>query len=402
MSATSPVFMDLRQTPRDFSLVLGGPLYQLLRRGHLCGDGLEMLYRRIATISLFCWLPLLLLSALDGELLHGRAAVPFLLDVEVHVKFLVAVPLLIAAELVVHRLMRFVARQFLDRHLIAEPDIPRFEAAVASAFRLRNSVLAEVLLVTLVYAFGILVVWRHYTALSVATWYATPSGAGKQLSLSGIWYAYVSLPVAQFLLLRWYFRLFIWARFLWRVSHLSLTLVPTHPDRAGGLGFLSGTIDAFMPLALAHGALLAGQFANRIFYLGAELPQFKVEVIVLVVFVELLLLGPLMLFAPHLWQARQAGKREYGTLAQEYVREFDAKWLRGRAPPGEALMGSGDIQSLADMANSYEVVRGMSSTPVSKGALLQLAVATAAPVVPLALTMMPMEELLKKLLGILF
>jgi hypothetical protein len=58
--------------------------------------------------------------------------------------------------------------------------------------------------------------------------------------------------------LRWYFRIFIWMRFLWQVSRIELSLVPTHPDRVGGLGFLGNTVYAFTPLAVAHGAQLAG------------------------------------------------------------------------------------------------------------------------------------------------
>ena len=142
--------------------------------------------------------------------------------------------------------------------------------------------------------------------------------------------------------------------------------------------------------------------ANRIFYLGAALPEFKVEIAVVVVFLLCLVLGPLLVFAPQLAQAKRTGLREYGTLAERYVREFDAKWLRGGAPADEPLVGSADIQSLADLGNSFEVVRTMRIVPVTKEAVLQLAAATLAPIVPLALTMMPLEELLKKLFGILF
>jgi hypothetical protein len=386
----------------DFSLVLGGPLFQLLRRAHLTGDVLELLRRRILVIPLLAWLPLLVLSALGGQALGGSAAVPFLLDVELHVKFLIVMPLLIIAELVVHQRMRFVVKQFLDRNLIAENDLPRFDSAIESAFRLRNSVLAEVLLVAFVYVVGVLIIWRHFTTLATATWYAVPTGEGLKLSLSGVWYGYVSLPVFQFLLFRWYFRIFIWSRFLWQVSRLGLRLVPTHPDHVGGLGFLSNTVYAFTPLAVGHGGLLAGWIANRIFYLGASLPQFKIEIVVLVVFLLCMVLGPLLLFAPQLAEAKRTGNREYGTLAERYVREFDAKWLRGGAPAGEPLVGSGDIQSLADLNNSFEIVRTMGIAPITKQAFVQLVVATLAPIVPLALTMMPLEELLKKLIGIVF
>jgi hypothetical protein len=386
----------------DFSLVLGGPLFQLLRRAHLTGDALELLRLRILVISLIAWLPLLVLSALEGQALGGSAAVPFLLDVEVHIRFLVVIPLLIVAELVAHQHMRFVVKQFLERNLIAENNLPRFDAAIASAFRLRNSVLGEVLLIGLVYVVGVLIIWRQYTALATATWYAVPTSEGLKLSLSGMWYVYVSLPILQFLLMRWYFRIFIWTRFLWQVSRLGLSLVPTHPDHVGGLGFLSITAYAFTPLAVAHGGLLAGVIANRIFYLGASLPQFKIEIAVLVVFLLCMVLGPLLLFAPQLAKAKREGNREYGTLAERYVREFDTKWVRGGAPAGEPLVGSSDIQSLADLNNSFEVVRTMGIAPITKAAILQLVAATLAPVAPLALTMMPLEELLKKLFGILF
>jgi hypothetical protein len=217
-----------------------------------------------------------------------------------------------------------------------------------------------------------------------------------------MWYGYVSLPIFQFLLCRWYFRVFIWARFLWQVSRINLSLVPTHPDRVGGLGFLSDTVYAFIPLLIAHGALLAGLLGNRIYYLGAKLPDFMLEILVLVIFLMCVVLGPLLVFAPQLAHAKRMGRREYGTLAERYVREFDAKWLRGGAPAEEGLVGSSDIQSLADLGNSFEVVRTMRVAPFTKETILLLAAATAAPVAPLLLTMMPLEDLLKKLLGILF
>lgn len=390
------------QDPRDFSFVLGGPLYQLLRRVHLADDALMEANKRVVFISLFAWLPLLVLSALGGRMLPGNVAVPFLWDVDVHVRFLVAMPLLIAAELVVHQRMRPLVQQFLARRLISESTKPRFDAAVGSAFRLRNSVLAEALLIAVVYGIGVLIIWRHYLALDTATWYATPSAEGSTLSFAGIWYGYVSLPIFQFLLLRWYFRLFIWARFLWQVSRIELSLIPTHPDRTGGLGFLAGMVGALAPLAVAHGTLLAGALANRIFYVGAKLPDFKFEIAAIVILMLCVTFGPLLVFAPQLARAKRKGNLEYGSLAERYVREFDTKWLRGGAPPDEPLVGSGDIQSLADLANSFEVVQTMRIAPVTRDALLRLMATTLVPVVPLGLTMMPLEELLKTLLGIIF
>jgi hypothetical protein len=405
MRPSTPEFGDgpvFHGNPPEFSLVLGGPLFQLLRRAHLADDALMMVRQRVVVIALLAWLPLLVLSAMKGRLLGGGVSVPFLLDAEVHVRFLVAMPLLIVAELVVHRRMRPLVQQFLERGLIPESAMTRFEAAIASAFRLRNSVLAEVLLIAFVYGVGILIVWRQYLALDTATWYATPAVEGSRASLAGIWYGYVSLPIFQFLLVRWYFRLFVWTRFLWQVSRIELSLVPTHPDRVGGLGFLSNTVYAFATLAVAHGALLAGTLANRIFFAGAALTEFKAEIAVVVAFLLCAILGPLLVFTPQLAQAKRKGLREYGALAERYVRAFDAKWLRGGAPANEALVGSADIQSLADLGNSYELVRTMRLAPITKEAILRVAAAALIPMVPLLLTMMPLEALLKVLLGVVF
>lgn len=392
----------LFHNPPEFSLVLGGPLFQLLRRAHLSDDALMMVRQRLVVFVLLTWLPLLVLAALEGRAWGSRTVVPFLLDIEVHVRFLVALPLLVVAELVVHQRMRPLLQQFRERNLIPAHAVARFEAAIASAFRLRNSVLAEIALIALVYGFGILVVWRLYIALDTVTWYATPSADGAQLSFAGLWYGYVSLPIFQFLLCRWYFRLFIWARFLWQVSRIELSLVATHPDQAGGLSFISGQIYAFSVLAVAHGALLAGNLANRIFFVGAALTQFKVEIASMLIFLLCVVLGPLLVFAPQLARTKRQGLREYGALAARYVREFDAKWLRGGAPPDEHLVGSGDIQSLADLAGGYEVVNNMHLVPIKRDDVLRLAVATLAPIVPLALTMMSLEDLLKALFGVLF
>ncbi len=389
----------LQRAP-DFSLVLGGPLFQLLRRAHLSDDAMRMARQRVIVISMFAWLPLLLLSAVEGRLLGDGAVVPFLRDVEVHIRYLVALPLLIAAELVVHRRMRTLVSLFVGRRLIPATSMARFEAAITNALRLRNSVIAEIVLLVLVYGVGVLVVWRHYLTLDTTTWYATPSDGTSKLTLAGMWYGYVSLPIFQFLLCRWYFRVVIWARFLWQVSRINLDLIPTHPDRVGGLGFLSNAAYAFAMLALAHGAILAGQLANRIFYLGANLPEFKGEIAIMLVFVLALVLAPLLVFGPQLAEAKRAGLREYGTLAERYVREFDAKWLHGGAQD-EPFIGSADIQSLADLSNSYEVVRTMRLVPVTRDMVIAIAAVTLVPIVPLALTMMPLEELLKKLLGIL-
>jgi len=346
------------------------------------------------------WLPLLALSALEHHLLGAGAALPFLEDIECHVRFLIVVPLLIWAEPFVHVRMRVWVEQFRDRNLVPASDVGRFERALAGALRLRNSVIAEVLLIALVYGIGIFVVWRNFVALDTVSWYDAAAGSGVRATLAGLWYVWVSIPLFQFLLCRWYFRLFIWARFLWQASRIGLNLLATHPDRAGGLGFLAGSLRAFMPIIVAHGALVAGQLANRIFYAGAKLPDFMLEISYVAAFLVAVFLGPLMVFSPQMGLVRRAGLRDYGSLAQSYVRGFDAKWLRGDASAGEPLLGSSDIQSLADLGNSFGVVEGMRLTPMSQMMVVEFVAVFLAPIVPLALTMMPAEKLIQSLVGL--
>jgi hypothetical protein len=263
-------------------------------------------------------------------------------------------------------------------------------------------VIAELLLIAFVYIVGVMIVWRQFVALGTATWYATPSSGGTTLTLAGIWYGYLSLPLVQFLMCRWYFRVLIWARLLWQISRINLQLLPAHPDRVGGLGFVSNAVYAFAPIAAAHGALLAGLLANRIFFAGAVLANFKAEIGVVVVFMLCLTLGPPLVFAPQLARAKRVGMVRYGNLAECYVRAFEVKWLDGGAPAAEQLVGSADIQSLADLSNSVEVVRTMRVLPVTRDATVRLVTTTLAPIAPLALTMMPLEDLLRLLFGILF
>jgi hypothetical protein len=399
LEAASPRMLP-SQLEGDFSIVIGGPLFQALRRAHLTGDALELTRRRIVAVAMIVWVPLLVLSALEGRAWGGAVSVPFLYDIDAHARFLVALPLLIVAELVVHGRMREIVGQFVSLGLVHGAVRERFDAAIVSAMRLRNSVVAELLLIAVVYGVGILVVWRHYGALGTPTWYATPADGALRPQLAGWWYLLVSLPLFQFVLLRWYFRLFVWARFLWQVSRMDIAYAPMHPDRAGGIGFLSRTSYAFAPLLLAQGVLLSGTIANRIFFDGAALPEFKLLVFTFVAGVIAAVLAPLLVFIVPLSRAKRAGLRQYGDLSKRYVDEFEAKWVRGTPADSGALVGSADIQSLADMANSFEVVRGMRVVPITRDTLVQLVVTTLLPVAPLLLTMISFEELLSRLVKV--
>ena len=391
--------INLLDDPPDFSIVLGGPLFQLLRRAHLGGDHLELLYRRLIFFVGITWLPLFLLATL-GPFAGSAGRLAFLRDIEVHARFLVALPAFIVAELLVHARMLPVVRRFVERRLILLENLPRFYDAVESAFRLRNSNVLELGLFAAVYGFG-LWFWHARFAIEAATWYAMPGGRWN-LTLAGAWYVFVSIPVLQFMLLRWYVRFFIWYRFLWQVSRIPLDLVPTHPDRSGGLAFLGSLSYTFGPILFGQGAMLAGLIASNVLYHGGDLVSFKLQAASFVVFFVFMIFGPLLMFTSQMAGARRKGLADYGLLAQQYVAGFREKWIVGGGANQEGLLGTGDIQSLADLGNSYTVVQEMRLVPFTLRDVSRLAAATAAPMVPLLLLVWSPEEVIMRVLKVVF
>lgn len=375
----------------DFSLVLGGPLYQLFRRAHLSGDALELLHRRVVLITLITWVPLVLLTLLSGHALGDSIQIPFFHDVETQVRFLIALPILVGAELVVHQRLRPAVRQFVERRLVATEDLPKFQQAIESTLRLRNSTLIEVLLIVAVYTVG-LTVWRNQFALGSVSWYAMPDGEQMRLTLAGHWFMWVSMPIFQFILLRWYFRFFLWFWFLFRVSRIDLKLVPVHADRCGGLGFLGVSVHAFAPILIAQGAVLAGLIASQILYADRALPEFKVQIVAFLAFFVVATLIPMTVFAKSLAAAKRAGLGDMGRLMSRYGLRFEGKWFRGEGSTDDELLGTGDIQSLADLGNSFSVVQEMRMVPFGWRSVTQLAGAAAIPFLPLLLTVFSLED----------
>jgi hypothetical protein len=391
-----PVYGD------SFSPVLGGPVYRLYLRTRLARAPIELVWRRIAGLMAICWLPLFVLAGSTGHLFRG-VAVPFLLDIDCQIKLLVALPVLIASEPFAHRRIPGIFRQFIDRGIVAQEDRAAFADRVASAVRLRNSVPVELSL--LICAFTIWHwAWSHDFALGLPSWYGARTGGRTYLTAPGYWYAFVSLPILRFLLLRWYFRILVWYRLLWSVRELPFHLNLFHPDRAAGLGFLSGSVFAIAPVLACQTIVLAGMIGERIWHAGAALLDFETEMASVVVFLMLVALAPLSFFVARLITARLTARREFGILASRYVDAFRMKWIeRSRQEEGgKLLLGTPDLQSLADLGNAYATVSDMRIQPFSLKTIVRLGVLIAAPLAPLALTMMPLHKVVDGLVKLLF
>src|SRR5262245_10443955 len=382
-------------TSVTFSLTDGGPLRHLTRALGLTRAPLGGFGPGVA-LAAFTWGPLLLLTVVQALGGDGRLLRSFVDSVSSHARLLVAIPLFFAAETWIDPRVRHFVEHLVDSGLVPRAEVGRLAATVRIASRLRDSVLAEAALLALVIAFATAGV--RVGQPSATAYWQVPGGS---LGLAGWWYVAVGLPIYQFLLGPWLWRVVIWWWRLWRLSRLDLRLTPVHPDLAGGLGPLGVVVSHFGVLGLAFSTSFAGSYFEDMRFNAIPLRQFLIPAIELVAFTLIICVGPLFFFAPRMLAVKRQGLREYGRLGTAYVRHFHEKWITG-PPPDEPLLGSADIQSLADLANSFSVIRQMRIIPIGPGLILPLVIASLVPMLPLLLVAFSVDDLLLRLLGLLF
>lgn len=379
----------------QFSLTGGGLLHRLQRRAGLIHPPDLFLKRRVLLICTVTWLPLLILNWIAGQLN------PFFHDLTLHARLLLNLPLLLLAEALVDKRLNEVVRHFVDSGLVTAETLTPFESAIEKAEKWRDSIVAEILLLILSYALLLTLVLTRDLPISEHRWLGSVSETGIHPSRAAWWYFVASLPLAQVLLFRWLWRLVIWWRFLAQVAKIDLQLIPTHPDRAAGLGMLGRGQTFFALVFQAPALVLSAHIAQRILFDGASLKEFKVPLIGFVVLALIAVFGPLLAFTGKLNRAKREAIFAYNALASEYTRLFDRKWIQGSAPAGESILGSGDIQSLTDLGGSYERLLSMRVFLADKANILGAVAMTILPFLPLGLMVMPLNELVKKLLALM-
>jgi len=376
-------------------LIEGGPTYRIEKRLGLVREQSPRVLRRALLSVLVTWIPLLVLSILQGTAIRHRVAIPFLRDFAVHARFLLAVPLLLFAETVLGPHLGRASLHFIHSGVVLEEDFKHFDTAVKEGLRWRDSAVAELVMVLLAYSFAAIAL----TSLAVqsSTWYAIRSDTSVSLTWAGWWFVLFCVPLFHFLVLRWLWRLFLWGQFLWRMSKLNLNLIPTHPDEAGGLAFVGEAHRFFSIILFAFSVAGAGVLANDVVYDKIPLPHFGPLIAIYVIVAVGLVLLPLFVFCPLLLKTKRTGLYKYGTLATEYTSSFQKKWVDTPPPREEVLLGTGDIQSLADLGNSFAFIEKMGPLPMGPRTPINLVAACLIPMVPLLLTMMPLKDVLKML-----
>lgn len=376
---------ELKELP-GFSLP-GGPLHQLGNRLGLVRNGTNSFGIGIV-LGLFLWIVLVALTIYSGF----SDKLTSLTNFGAHIRLLIVIPLLFLAESWIAPQWIAFVNQIVSSRVVPESELPTLQLEIQRINKLKDSWIPEAVCLVaavLLSAFGSYLPVHGNSA-------AFRPGQVTAGTVAAKWYWIICMPVFRFLILRWSWKLFLWWRVLWRVAKLNLNLIPTHPDSTAGLGYLEVVHRHFTPLILALSVVQAASFAEDITTGAMPLPSVYPAVALILVADAVLFLGPLFIFSPKLWACQLKGRRDYAVLAENYVNQFDRKWVKGINSAEDPLLGTGDIQSLADLANSFSVIRNMRLVPIGQKLLISFGVAALAPILPLLLLKYPIGELLQK------
>jgi len=377
-----------------FNLAGGGLLYRILPDRLVGSVGV------CVGAILITWVPLLILCLIAGTVIGSTVDIPFLSDPLPHARLLISLPVLVAAPSLINRRLSYVVRYLWNAGIVIGEDRPRFEKAARDASRRSASIGADVLVLIIAYATALSAAWLAQPE-GLSTWLATDVGSGTGMATAGGWYWLVSLPLAHYIAFRCIWRVIIWWRFLWRFSRLNLHIVPTHPDRAGGLGILGVGQLSFLVVVFATSANLAAGLASATLRDALALSSLGPTIVVYLLLSLLFVFGPLFAFVKRLSQARHRGLVDYGLLGGVLFGAFDDKWAAKNDAEQRSLLGDADPSSLADYGYAYEVVSEMQVVPVSRRNLVQVAAVTLAPLTTLLLLQYSVREIFLRLLGAL-
>jgi hypothetical protein len=375
----------------DVSLTRGGPFYQILKVLRLIRPDRLDFQRQVTFAIAIGWVPLLLITLL----FRPEALMSFLRDYRIHSRMLIAVPVLLLGQTVMESRFRAVVEHIRNARLLADADLLRTDDFMAGLRQLRDSVLPELIILLLVVV---------HTDLSLSTladatsWLATATGTSFRLTPAGWYTVLISASIFQFLVGLSLWKWLLWSIFAFRLSRLRLNLVPTHPDRRGGLGFLGLTAVGFAPISFAVAAVIGATWRHEILHYNAHLIDFKLPAIALVVVVAALALLPLLFFVPRLAALRRKGILEYSTLGQIQTTDFHEKWITHRAGRESQVLTEMEGSNVIDYSQTYDRVKQLIPLPVDTGTLIPLALSIVIPALPTIFAEIPVTVVLKDLL----
>jgi len=363
----------------------------------------------IAKIIIFfialSWLPLLILSFIESTAINPSIKIPLLFDFVLYIRVFAVIPLLFIAERILRLIIFKSLSHFIESGIVADNNIEEYQVALKFYGKYKDSGILDIIIIVIAYAIVILAwgnIWKNYDmAESLTSWQFSQNVRG-QFSLSGYWYAFITIPIFIFFFSKLLWKFLLWAIILFKISKMKLNLFPTDPDRSGGLGFIGHNQVFFGILGFIQSSIFSAEIAGKVLYTDLVIEDFKFIILGVVVLFTFVLIFPTFFFAKKLVFTKLNGIMDYGVTSHKYISGFHDKWVKGNNPEGEKLMGSADIQSLADLSNSYGIVKTMIPFPIDLRKVIALILIISVPFSPLILFVIPLNELFKTLANFVF
>ena len=360
----------------------------LIPRG---GPGLGLV-RRAAFWTLLSWVPLVVWAVMNRRAVAGAVDEPLLLHFAVHARLMIAVPVMILGEGVAHRVMTKLLPEFVRTGLVPEPERPRFREIVSGIARLRDSAVPWLGILVLV----LTIVGAGATRLQAdeLSWAVVDPAGRPSLGFGGWWLVLVGRPIFVLLALAWLWRLVLLFVLFRRIASLPLDVVPTHADRAGGLGFLRWMPQAFSPVIFALAAVLAATWGHEVYYHGTHITALQPLMAAFLIVILLLFTAPYLAFAPALARAKRAALLEYGALLGRHGTLVRRRWILGQAVADDPVLSAPELGPVADINGMFDAVERMKPVPLGLDSIAMVVVPAALPLVPVITIELPFRELL--------
>ena len=378
------------------SLVQDDPAFRVQRAlGLIPREGLGT-GRRVVFFALLTWLPIALWALYTGRAFSGAVAEPLIRHFGIHARLLVALPLLIVCEAIAHQRTELLIPQFLRSGVVPEERRERFGGIIQEIAGLRRRVLPWFVILAVVVLATLL--GKAGAGSHEVIWAAEGEGGSARIGFGGLWLLYVARPVFLLFACAWLWRMVLLSMLLRRISRLDLELVPTHPDSAGGLGFVEEFSPASSPFALAVSALLASHWAHDVVYHEVDVLSLKVPAGVFLAAVLLLCLGPLAVFIRPLSVAKRRALLDYGALVAEHGRLVRHRWILREPATDRELLGAPEIGPVADTISLYGAITSMRVIPFGRRAVLAIGAPALVPMLALFALEVPLKTVLLKIL----
>ena len=390
---------EQNDAPWAVSLIRGDLLFRIQRRVGLIPERGLGLGRRAVFWALLAWLPTAVWAWLNGGLLPAEGSEPLLAHFGVNVRLLVAVPLLIFAEGMVQGTLSTILPRLVSSGIVAPERQEGLAAAMKGVARLRDAVYPWIVMAALLGT--VLLVSAPGAAYHELQWVkGQPEAAGIGIGFGVWWYLYVGRTIFLALLLAWLWRLLLLSILFKRIVGVGLSLVPTHPDRCAGLGFMSRIPVMFAPVVLAISSVFAAGWAHQMVYHEATFADLRVEMIGLVVGVPLIFLIPFVSFFGLMAQTKKQGLLDYGDLIGHHGRLVRERWINGKPIADAPILEAPELGPIADTAATYELIAKIRPMPLNMGSVVPLVGAAVLPMIVLVVLDLPLKTVLKVLLKV--